>query len=289
MGLRTFLPRLFQQPAVEMRRVWIYARHSDRRKAFLAFQRGEIRRKRKLVSRLMPTNESFKSSATYSGGAEAGEGQSILGQLLVKYGSDKASTHDYDTIYAMYARLTGIPTNVVEIGLGTTGRGASSMGPDGHPLASVRAFRDWGSEVIGADIDKSILQDESGIRTYFVDQLRPRTLEHLARRISRPVDLAIIDGLHTPEADLNSLLMLAPRLSPQGLLVVEDIEVVPDITDLWCEVVRVLGPAFRTALIKTKASAVLLLTRAANPAINNLEDLYPKSAGAICRSGRGAG
>lgn len=270
---------------VEIWRVFTYARHSDRRKGFLAFQRYYIQRKLKFIRNLTLVEAPITSGSTQSVTTTECKDPGNLSQLLTKHGSDKATTHDYDTIYVNYARLVGPPKYVAEIGLGTTGGGPSSMGAGGHPGASVRAFRDWGAEVIGADIDKSILVNESGITCYYVNQMVPRTLNKLVREIQQPLDLAIVDGLHTPEADLNSLLALTPCLSLRGLLVIEDIEPVPEITDLWCDVVRCLPVNMKSLLIRAKASVVLLVTRSDNPALPKLLNLYPSDVGAICASG----
>jgi hypothetical protein len=216
--------RLARQPGLELHRAAIYARHADRREGFLAFQRAFVSRRLKLV-RAMRLRVGVTPPDSGSSVPHGGQGK--LSGLLIKYGRDKATTHDYDRIYENLARRVGIPAYVLEIGLGTTGDGPSSMGSGGHPGASVRAFRDWGAEVVGADIDETILVNEPGIASYKVDQLVPRTLKNLTRRLSKPLDLAIVDGLHTPEADLNSILAFAPLLAVNGLLVVEDIENVP--------------------------------------------------------------
>lgn len=278
-----YLIRLAQQPGLELHRAAIYARHANRRDSFLDFQRSFVDRRLSPVRAMTPR---FGVTEGNAGSGVAYELHGKLGDLLNKYGSDKATTHDYDVIYTNFANLSGVPVNMVEIGLGTTGARASSMGSGGSPGASARAFRDWGASVIGADIDRSILVNEPGIRSYFVDQLIPRTLSELVSVMGEPLDLVIIDGLHTPEADLNSLLALAPCLSRRGLLVVEDIENVPEITEIWRAVLWALPSIYRGALILTKVSAVLLLVRADNPFVYDWIDIYPRAGKPIATSGQ---
>lgn len=284
--LRARLKRLIYQPSIELRRAWIYAKHRDRREAFIAFQQELGQRRATLVAGLRPNSDSILREPPVASDAVSRMRGENLRQLLIQHGSDKATTHDYDVIYTNFATLSGVPVHMVEIGLGTTGARASSMGSDGSPGASARAFRDWGASVVGADIDKSILVNEPGLRSYYVDQLIPRTLSELVTALEEPVDLAVIDGLHTPEADLNSLLALAPFLSRRGLLVVEDIENVPEITEVWQHILRVLPTAYKGALISTKASAVLLLVRADNPFVDDWSHIYPSAAKPIATSGR---
>jgi hypothetical protein len=276
------LRRFVEQPGLELRRVAAYARTRDRRAAFLAFQRFYVSSQLHAVRSLRIAEIESELDLRNSPRTEI-TGPSIR-RLLLTYGSDKATTHDYDVIYENLAKSSGVPRLVVEIGLGTTGRGPSSMGATGQPGASVRAFRDWGARVVGGDIDKSILLNEPGISTHFVDQLRPRTLAYFVKSLPGPIDLAIVDGLHTPEADLNSLIALAPHLSREGLLVIEDIESVPEVTSMWCLALSQLPQSFYGFLVATQASNVLFLRRDDNPHLLTLSTLYPASPGAICSS-----
>lgn len=284
--LKAHLARFAQQPIVELHRAATYARHPNRRQAFLAFQGETVRRRLKCVRGLTPIDRVIGQDSSLQMNVPS-EGK--LRDLLTMHGSDKASTHDYDRIYENLARLVGVPSHVLEIGLGTTGGGPSSMGSGGHPGASVRAFRDWGAEVVGADIDATILVNEPGIASYKVDQLVPRTLKNLAARLSKPLDLVIVDGLHTPEADLNSILAFAPMLAMNGLLVVEDIENVPEVTNLWLPILSALPKAFKGALVPTKASAVLLLLRTENKVVSDWSDLYPSGIDPIHTSSHARG
>ena len=79
-------------------------------------------------------------------------------------GSDKVA-HNYHLIYSCLFRFKFI-YKILEIGLGTNNpKLISSMGVDGMPGASVKAFRDTFSNalVYGADVDKEILLKEERI------------------------------------------------------------------------------------------------------------------------------
>src|SRR3990167_6451910 len=116
-----------------------------------------------------------------------------LGTLLTKYGSDKATTHDY---HHVYANILKTPSTLLEIGLGTNDvRIPSNMGADGRPGASVRAFRDFlpESQIYGADIDEECLFEEERIKTYPVDQLSSDSLNKLGEEINTKMDFVIDD------------------------------------------------------------------------------------------------
>jgi hypothetical protein len=56
-----------------------------------------------------------------------------------------------------------------------------------------------------------------------VNQLDQLTLRYLKKRIPK-LDLIIDDGLHQPDANLNTIIELIDHLKLNGLIVVEDIE-----------------------------------------------------------------
>lgn len=152
---------------------------------------------------------------------------SSLNELMNQYGSDKGSHHGYTEIYEkILGAKKGKIKVVVEIGIGTNNPNLNSnMGVNGKPGASLRAWRDYfsNSSVYGFDVDRNILFSEPSILTGFVDQLSLETFEPLKKIINKPVDLVIIDGLHTPRADFNSLLKLLPFLKHDGDFFIEDV------------------------------------------------------------------
>ncbi len=150
-----------------------------------------------------------------------------LAELFNEYGSDKSTHHDY---HLLYEELLGSKRceirGIIEIGIGSIDlETPQNMGLFGHPGGSLRAFRDWApsAEVIGADIDEKTLFEENRIRTCLINQLERQSFTILKGKLSRESDLIVIDGLHTPRADINSLLELLPILSESGCFVIEDI------------------------------------------------------------------
>src|SRR5262249_45143750 len=107
-----------------------------------------------------------------------------LADLFNQYGSDKSSSHDYHLLYApILAPRRHEPLRLLEIGLGTNNRDVvSTMGINGKPGASLRAFRDFlpRARIFGADIDRRILFSEDRIETYFVDQTLQTSFDDLA-------------------------------------------------------------------------------------------------------------
>lgn len=153
----------------------------------------------------------------------------LLRDLFDNYGSDKGSFHGYHVVYAHLIKLLNDgPLCVGEIGLGTNFVDIpSNMGPEGKPGASLRAWRDFlgdDGSVFGFDVDRRILFEEKGIKTYFVDQLSLDSFEALKEHIApKSLDLLIDDGLHAPLANLNVLISAPFFLKKGGFLVVEDI------------------------------------------------------------------
>lgn len=153
---------------------------------------------------------------------------STLGALFTKHGSDKA-THGIHVIYAhIFAELgRSRSLRTLEIGMGTNKPGlVSTMGASHTPGASLRAFRDYLPNAIvhGADVDGSILFQETRILTHQVDQLDRTSFDRLHRAFgSLRYDLVVDDGLHALGANLNTLDWAVRTLRPGGWLVVEDI------------------------------------------------------------------
>lgn len=176
---------------------------------------------RKLASQhhLSPPNP----SSTPGTGSESQE----LARLFNMYGSDKSSHHDYHLMYSEYlGERRAQLKKIVEIGIGSIDLlTPQNMGAEGHPGASLRAFRDWApnATVIGADIDPKTLFVEERIQTCTVDQLNRESFSELRYLIGDGADLVVVDGLHTPRADMNSLLEVLPHLAVGGCFVIEDI------------------------------------------------------------------
>mgnify|MGYP001484232284 CR=1 FL=1 len=194
--------------------------------------------------------------------AEMSSEKEMLAELFNKYGSDKASAHNYFELYASILNSTDRVTKIFEIGLGTNNLDVvSTMGTSGKPGASLRAFRDYAeqAQVFGADFDKRVLFEEDRIKTFFVDQTDVATFDDLSSAIGDGFDLMIDDGLHSPNANLHSLKFFLPRLKVGGYAVVEDID--PEKENMWAIVTSLLPNNYHASFIRTKASNVYVVKR----------------------------
>jgi hypothetical protein len=189
-----------------------------------------------------------------------------LASLFKKQGSDKSTVHDYYHVYNWIFDALGRSRalRVLEIGLGTNNPGlVSTMGVAGVPGASLRAFRDFlpNAEIFGADIDREILFQEDRIRTAVVDQLKPASFEQMANALGcDDFDLVIDDGLHAPDANLNTLHFALSRMRIGCWAVIEDI---PErSTPAWRVVARLLDPArFRCYLVRCRTHSMFVVSR----------------------------
>lgn len=151
-----------------------------------------------------------------------------IGALFDKNGSDKTS-HGYERIYSKFfdsyqdAKLI----QLLEIGIGTNSHGLiSSMGRNGKPGASLITFAEFDSRinVTGADIDRKILFTANHVKCFFIDQTELDSYYTLASQAGiNQFDFIIDDGLHSTEANLNSLIFAQNHLTPGGYLIIEDI------------------------------------------------------------------
>jgi hypothetical protein len=187
-----------------------------------------------------------------------------LAALLDRYGSDKSARHQY---HLLYARLLSPKRNeklrLLEIGLGTNQPDVvSTMGAAGRPGASLRAFRDFlpNAEIFGADIDKRILFSEDRIKTFFVDQTNPASFEGLRNNLgSEPLDFVIDDGLHSPDANLASLIFAIGVLKKGGHFIVEDIA--HETGPIWQTVAAILPEEFYPTLIQAPNAWMFIMTK----------------------------
>jgi hypothetical protein len=149
-----------------------------------------------------------------------------LKKLFDQYGSDKGnSNHNYHWLYGSILG-TRRASALLEIGLGTNNEDVvSNMTRHGTPGASLRAFRDFlpDAHIYGADIDRAILFQEERVSTFFVDQTDIDSFMELSAAVPDELDLIIDDGLHTPNANLASLVFGLGRLKIDGYFLVEDI------------------------------------------------------------------
>jgi hypothetical protein len=186
-----------------------------------------------------------------------------LGGMFNHYRSDKAKAHNYHLIYGP---MQGHPENVnriLEIGLGTNNDDVvSTMGSLGTPGASLRAFRDYcpNAMIFGADIDTRILFQEDRICTYQVDQLSAASLANLGQELPEEFDLVIDDGLHSPDANINTLAFAIKLIRKGGWIVIEDIsqEAVP----IWqCVATLLNGRGLRPLLFQAHGGIVFAVQK----------------------------
>lgn len=187
----------------------------------------------------------------------------MLGGMFNHYRSDKAKVHNYHLIYGP---MLGHPENVnriLEIGLGTNNDDVvSTMGSLGAPGASLRAFRDYclNAEIFGADIDTRILFQEDRISTYHVDQLSPASLADLGQKLPNEFDLIIDDGLHSPDANINTLSFATRLIRKGGWIVIEDICL--DAVPVWqCVAALLSGRGWRPLLFKASGGIVFAVQK----------------------------
>lgn len=146
--------------------------------------------------------------------------------LLDRHGSDQANHHNYHYFYGTALHRMGCVTRLLEFGLGSNNLNVvSNMGRQGRPGASLRAFRDFlpGAMLFGADIDRRILFEEDRIATFYVDQTDADAMQGLGRSLPEKIDFVIDDGLHSPNANLQTVRFGLERLAEGGWMVVEDI------------------------------------------------------------------
>ena len=166
-----------------------------------------------------------------------------LGALFDKNGSDKAS-HGYERIYSKFFESLQEKSviQLLEIGIGTNSPGLiSSMGRRGKPGASLFAFTQFDSRisVTGADIDRNILFTANQIKCFFIDQTFLDTYYSLLEQADvTQFHFIIDDGLHSTEANLNSLIFAQNHLTPGGYLIIEDVP--DDSLPLWSVIIGIM-------------------------------------------------
>jgi hypothetical protein len=183
-----------------------------------------------------------------------------LGHLFDKFGSDKSTTHNYHYLYGFLLSNLPNPYKLLEIGLGSNNTSIpSNMGELGRPGASLRAFKEFSpdSEIVGADIDSTISVEKCSV--FHVDQLRPESFASITKGAGYGFDLIIDDGLHSPDANLNTLHFALRHLSPGGFVVVEDIpqEALP----IWGIVqTMIAGTQYRSLIFRCKIRYAFVMT-----------------------------
>jgi hypothetical protein len=196
--------------------------------------------------------------------AQASSGARELAALFNQYGSDKSSAHNYHLLYApLLGPRRNDPLRLLEIGLGTNHPDVvSTMGASGKPGASLRAFRDFCSnaQVFGADIDRRVLFEEDRIHTYYVDQTRLGSFHELSANLPDGLfDLVIDDGLHSPNANIATMLFALTILKPSAFFVAEDI--FPSSIPVWQVIAALLPESYRPKIIQAKSALLFMVQK----------------------------
>jgi hypothetical protein len=182
--------------------------------------------------------------------------------LFDRYGSDKGNAeHNYHWLYGAILASRDASA-LLEIGLGTNNENVvSNMSSSGKPGASLRAFRDFlpGAQIYGADVDRDILFSEERIATFFVDQTDIDSFAALGDAVPAEFDLIIDDGLHSPNANLATLVFGINRLKVNGYLLVEDIS--PAALPIWQLVSAALLPGNFESHVVAGEDIVLFVVR----------------------------
>ena len=188
---------------------------------------------------------------------------SRLSESLRNHGSDKSTKHNYHILYAQILdAINKDAPRMLEIRMGTNNTDVpSNMGVAGSPGGSLRAWREViaDAQIFGADVDRRILFEEERIKTFFVDQTDPNTITELFRTIGVGLDLVIDDGLHSPHANLNTVIAALEWLPDGGWVVVEDI---PDRSvPVWKLVGGILQKVHNVWLIRMSRENVFVIQK----------------------------
>lgn len=184
--------------------------------------------------RILSKNSKYQTKIFHLGRANL-----ELARLCDLHGSDKGEvalsehpypgpSHSYAEYYSqIFSHCRDKVAKVFECGIGTNNPFLeSSMGKEGKPGASLRVWRDYfpNALVIGADIDSDILFEEDRIKTYYVDQKNPESINALWEEIGlSEFDIMIDDGLHTFEAGSTLCLNSIYKLASDGVYIIEDV------------------------------------------------------------------
>jgi len=161
----------------------------------------------------------------------SGQTNQELKRLMDSYGSDKGGRNNHHNFAQYYSKIFNSKKdqikNFLEIGLGTNNLDvASNMGIDGKPLGSLKAWRDYfkNANIYGADIDKNILKNEERIKTFYVDQTNPSSIDKMFKNIGvSKFDIILEDGLHEYNANICFFENSIKYLASNGIYIIEDI------------------------------------------------------------------
>ena len=156
-----------------------------------------------------------------------------LTKLMNKFYSDKGNsnnTHNYTKFYdALFHPIKKEKLNVFEVGLGSINENVAFhmkySNSKYSPLASLKAWKEYfvNSQIYGADIDHSIIQNFDKIKTYQVDMMKKISILDMWKKIEKKMDIIIDDGFHSFEANTIFFENSFENLNYNGYYIIEDI------------------------------------------------------------------
>jgi hypothetical protein len=153
-------------------------------------------------------------------------------KLFEKYKLDKLR-HKYHNLYwDLLNDKKEIYKNILEIGIGTIDETKpSNMFAYKNELEqdytfgnSLRAWRDYftNANIYGIDVDENTMFEENRIKTYCSSSMDKYTMDNILSKLPQ-FDMVVDDGLHTMEANLETLKIVFPYLKNGGIYVIEDV------------------------------------------------------------------
>ena len=146
--------------------------------------------------------------------------------LMTLFGSDKHGRHFYAQHYARhFESLRNKAVTLLEIGIG----GYDDPAAGGASLRAWKAFFPHG-RIVGLDIHDKKGVEEERIQTFCGSQTDEIFLASIIDTIGAP-DIIIDDGSHLSRDVIATFRVLFPRLAPDGIYAVEDLQ-----TSYWTTV-----------------------------------------------------
>lgn len=187
-----------------------------------------------------------------------------LGELFVKYGSDKHRNGYTPHFHALFKNIRDREINLLEIGIGTMipGVHSSMVGyalPNYKPGGSLRAWRDYfpHGNIVGADVQPDTQFTEERITTLLCDSTDPKIVEILG---DRKFDIIIDDGSHYDESQLKTIRNLWQFVNPGGYYIIEDVYPSSRITTEMRPVIQALVGQ-DTPLFMTEHKNVMIISK----------------------------
>ena len=143
----------------------------------------------------------------------------------------KYPTHTYTPQYHnIFKDLRDKDLEFLEIGIGNIPL-MSSIIDNYVPGASMKMWRDYFSKanIYACDIDKSVLFQDTRIKTFYTDQSNPTSLIELYNNISsisdkKYLDVILDDGSHNPDHQSISFKYMWQYVKPNGgIYIIEDV------------------------------------------------------------------